>query len=92
MNPVARILAGLLAAVALIGAFFFGLFVLAVAIGLAVLAWLIITLRMWWLQRGWSRQAARGERGGASQTRTSDDSERTVIEADYEVISRREEE
>jgi hypothetical protein len=92
MNPVARVLAGLLAVLALIGAFFFGLFVLAVAIGLAVLAWLIITLRMWWLQRSWSRQAPRGETGGPGGARKSDNDEGAVIEADYEVISRREDE
>ena len=37
MNPLARILAGVLAIVALVGAFFFGLVILALAIGLGVI-------------------------------------------------------
>ena len=50
-NPLARILVGLLGLVALAGAFFFGLVVLAVAIGLGALAWLFVSLRLWWLGR-----------------------------------------
>ncbi|MGK2924028.1 MAG: hypothetical protein ACSLE2_00250 [Lysobacterales bacterium] len=71
MNPLSRILASLLAVLAVVGAFFFGLVVLALAVGLGLLAWLGLVLRMWWLRR---------RLGG-----TKDD----VIEADYEVVSRR---
>jgi predicted lipid-binding transport protein (Tim44 family) len=83
LNPVSRVLGGLLGLLVLVGAFFFGLIVLAVAVGLGLLAWLVLTLRMWWLRRHW--QSRNGPGGpGASGRREND-----VIEADYEVVSRR---
>ena len=90
MNPLSRILAGLFAVLALVGALFFGVFILVLAVGLGVLAWLVLTLRMWWLRRGRHGQAAgRGQdhvvREGGVENHGDD-----VIEADYEVISRRE--
>jgi hypothetical protein len=83
-NPLARILAGLLALLALAAAFFFGLVVLALAVGLGVLAWLALILRVWWLRRQGRDQA----RGGAGRAGT-DVRQGEVIEADYEVVSRR---
>jgi len=90
MNPVTRIVAGLLGALALVGAFFFGLVVLAVAIGLGVLAWLFVTLRMWWLRRRWQSQVEAGAATGPARPGPSGHRESEVIEADYEVVSRRE--
>jgi hypothetical protein len=91
MNPVSRILAGILAVVVLVAAFFFGFIVLVLAAGLGVLAWLLLSLRMWWLRRQW----ARGGSGGHMQDDGWSESDRThegeVIDADYEVISRRDE-
>jgi hypothetical protein len=69
-----------LALLALAGAFFFGLVVLALAVGLGALAWLVLTLRVRWLRR-------QGRVGGSSvgaEVRRGE-----VIEADYEVVSRR---
>lgn len=91
MNPLARLLAGVLAVLALAGAFFFGLVVLGLAVGLGLLAWLALTLRLWWLRRRMQRAGNRGRsaetpgggQGGADQGR--------VIDADYEVVSRRRE-
>lgn len=73
MNPLSRVLAGLLGVLALVGAFFFGLVVVALAVGLGLLAWLTLALRLWWLRR--QQPGARGDE---------------VLDADYEVISRRE--
>ncbi len=81
MNPLARLLAGILAVLALVGAFFFGLFVLIAAVGVGLLAWLSLWLRMWWLRR--KRPA---DRPGTGE-RTGD-----VIDAEYTVVSRRDEE
>ncbi len=88
MNPMTRIVAGLLGLLALVGAFFFGLVVLAVAIGLGVLAWLFLTLRMWWLRRRWQSQVEPGTATGSARPGTVNRGESDVIEADYEVVSR----
>ncbi len=82
-NPLARILAGLLALLALAGAFFFGLVVLALAVGLGVLAWWVLRLRVWWLGRQ-VRTGAGGVSSAGAEVRRGE-----VIEADYEVVSRR---
>ncbi len=78
VNPLSRLLAGLLAVAALVGALFFGLVVLALAAGLGLLAWLALTLRLWWLRRHIAR--AQGDRDTAESG--------NVIDADYEVVSR----
>jgi hypothetical protein len=93
MNPVSRILAGLLGLLAVVGAFFFGLIVLAFALGLGILAWLLVTLRMWWLRRRWQSEGGSVGPAGAARPDRPDRPDRRhdeVIEADYEVISRRE--
>lgn len=88
-DPLSRIVAGIVAVLALIGAFFFGMFVLALAVGLGVLAWLGLTLRMWWLHRRWAREAASRGRNGAGRPAAPDARGGDVIDADYEVIARR---
>ena len=84
LNPLARVLAGLLAALALAGVFFFGLVVLALAAGLGLSAWLALTLRVWWLRRQGRDKAGGGSRPGADARKAE------VIEADYTVVSRHE--
>ena len=86
MNPVSRILATLGALVLLVGAVFFGLVVLALAIGLGLLAWLALNLRLWWLRRQVKDADVAGDRNGSGRPR-----EGQVIDADYEVVSRKEE-
>ena len=89
MNPLSRILASLLAVLAVVGAFFFGLVVLALAVGLGLLAWLGLTLRMWWLRRRLGGRAAEGPAEAGPGTAGPNGREDDVIEADYEVVSRR---
>ena len=91
MNPVSRILAGILAVVALVAAFFFGFFVLILAAGLGVLAWLLLTVRMWWLRRQWARQGPGTRARGAGWPDSDSAREGDVIDADYEVVTRRDE-
>jgi membrane protein implicated in regulation of membrane protease activity len=90
MNPLAAILAGLLTVLALVGAFFFGVFILILAVGLAMLAWLILTLRLWWLRRRWNGRAAGRDPDHVVREGRVENAEGQVIDADYEVISRRE--
>ncbi len=86
-NPVARIFAALLAAVCLLGAFFFGLVILAVIAVVIALFSLIFWLRSWWL----------GKRGLAERDPLQPDSIRRgtgprsqdFIEAEYTVVSER---
>jgi hypothetical protein len=74
-----------LALLALAGAFFFGLVVLALAVGLGALAWLVLKLRVRWLRHQGRVGAGGGSSVGAEVRRGE------VIEADYEVVSRRDE-
>jgi hypothetical protein len=89
MNPLSRLLTGLLAVLALVGAFFFGLVVLALALGLGLLAWLALTLRLWWLRRRTSRAeyAASGDPQSTS-ARDPAGGKGQIIDADYEVVAR----
>jgi len=94
MNPLSRLLAGLLGILALVGAFFFGIFVLAFAVAAGLVAWLVIWIRMRWIRRKLLRDgyrpdtAQRGQPGGDARPpgRKGD-----VIDAEYEVVSRSEE-
>lgn len=87
-NPFSRLLAGLVGVLALVGAVFFGLFMFALAIGLGLVAWAALWLRMWWLRRRMPSTAGRsGEGPGPSSQRAGED-EGKVIDADYEVVSR----
>jgi predicted lipid-binding transport protein (Tim44 family) len=90
MNPLSRLLAGVVALLAVVGAFFFGFFVLILALGLGALAWLILFVRMWWLRR---QMAARSPGGGPQASAgpgNAGNRRGDVIDADYEVLSRRE--
>jgi hypothetical protein len=77
MNPLSRLLAGILAVLALAGAFFFGVFVLVFAIGLGLVAWLFFWIRMWWMRRTGIRPV---------------DQKGEIIDAEYTVISKQDEE
>jgi len=83
LNPLTRLLAGILAVLALLGAFVFGLFVIALIVGLGILAWLAFWLRMAWLRR---KLAKSGSGPGQEPGRDGG----TVIDAEYTVVSRKE--
>jgi hypothetical protein len=81
MNPLARLLAGVLAVLTLVGAFFFGIFILVFAVGMGLVAWLFLSVRMWWLRKKQPGTAPRppGHSGD-------------VIDAEYTVVDRKDEE
>ena len=80
MNPLSRALANVGAVLALAAALFFGLIVLALAVGIGLLFWLSIRLRLWWMRRHISpldiAPASKRQKG-------------EVIDAEYTVVSRR---
>ena len=80
MNPFSRALAVVTAVLALAAVVFFGMLVLALAIGFGLLFWLGFRMRMWWVWRHTPSKEARPE------TRQN---QGEVIEAEYTVISRR---
>jgi fatty acid desaturase len=91
MNPITRLLAGLLAAMALVAAFFFGLVVLAVVVAVGLVGWLVFYLRLRWIARqleksGFSPDAAFRERQDPRRDAPSRGGK--VIDAEYEVVVR----
>jgi hypothetical protein len=68
-----------MAILALVAAFFFGLIVLALAVGIGLLFWLGIRLRLWWMRRHIPPS-------DAAPAGTPQNGE--VIDAEYTVVSR----
>ncbi len=82
----ARVLATLVAALVLAGAFMLGLVVFAVAIGLGLLLWLGVWLRLAWMRRTLDPSTI-GKTAPGHEAHT----EQQVINAEYTVVSRRRE-
>ena len=80
MNPLSRVLAGVMAVLALVAAFFFGLIVLALAVGAGLLFWLGIRLRIWLMRR----HIPPIDTAPAGTSKKGE-----VIDAEYTVITRR---
>ena len=92
MNPLSRLLAGIVAVLALAGAFFFGVFIMVFAMGLGLVAWVALRLRMWWIRRKLGVTGS-GFPGGQDYpgTTPSGDKKGDVIDAEYTVVSRQDE-
>jgi hypothetical protein len=82
-NPLTRIVAALLAVVALAGAVFFGLIILVVVAGAGLLLWLGLWVRLSWLRR------KQGSSGPQESHQPTGDRQGDTIEAEYTVITRR---
>jgi len=80
-NPIAQALSLLVFAVLLVGAVFMGAIVLATLVGLAVIAYLALRVRAWWLGR---KPRGRGPNGGGGPGPAKGI---RYIEGEYEVIS-----
>ena len=80
MNPMARVFAALIGVLALAGAFFFGLIILAVVVGLGLLAWFVIRLRIWWIMRQMTAE---------EPTAPPSSSQGEAIDAEYTVVSKK---
>ena len=88
LNPVTRLLAGVAAAIALVGAFFFGFIILAVAVVAGLVLWLVIWIRLWWFRRKLAAQAGGSHAETERKPFTPEQEKRDAIDAEYEVISR----
>lgn len=89
MNPLSRLLAAILAVLAMVGAFFFGVFVLAFAAGIGLIAWLAFSIRLWWLRKSGVIQAGRGP--GSNQGQGPGETGRDLTDVEYTVVTRRDE-
>lgn len=78
-NWLARLVGAVVGVIVLVGLFFIGLTVFAVAAGLAFVVFAIAAVRLWWMRRQWRANARR-----TSQGRRSTDSRGVVIEGEYE--------
>ena len=77
-NPLVQIAAVIVAAFIVIGAVFLGAIVLSFFVGFAILAWVILTIRVSWLRRS----VRQGDSG-----RGPDRGE--IVEAEYTVVKER---
>lgn len=82
VNPLMRVFAAAVAAIALAVAVFFGAVVFVVMTGLLLVLGAAVWMRCWWL----GRQLRSGHKPSATSGRPGD----SVIEAEYRVVSRRE--
>ena len=80
MNPLSRALAAVTAVLALVAAFFFGLIVLALAVGIGMAFWLGVRLRLWWMRR---------HLPPVDPAPSSTPKKGEVIDGEYTVVSRR---
>ena len=88
MNPLSRLLAAIVAVLALVGAFFFGVFVLAFAAVLGLLAWAYLSIRMWWMRKKGGLNA--GQQGPVSENLNVRGED--IIDAEYTVVKKQDEE
>lgn len=90
-SPLARIIAGIIGLFALVGAFMIGMAALLVVVGLGLIAAVAIWLRLAWIKRRLRKSGIDlGVKTNASNTDSAKVSGQ-VIEAEYTVISKREE-
>ena len=72
----------IVAALFAIGAIFLGAVVIFFLVGFALLAWLIFSVRVWWMRR---QMRGRGTRPGARTEREGGD----IVEVEYRVVEER---
>ncbi len=80
-NPLVQVAAIVVAALVTVAAVLLGAVVLAFFVGLAILAWLVLSIRLWWLRR-------RMRPGGTGPAAQRGD----IVEVEYTVVEERSEE
>ncbi|MDH3418103.1 MAG: hypothetical protein OEQ25_10545 [Gammaproteobacteria bacterium] len=77
-NPLLQFVALVVAAVVVVGAVFLGAILLSLFLGLALIAGLILYVRLWWLRRSLSKRA------GGQPMRSGE-----IVEVEYTVVGER---
>jgi len=90
-NPLSAILAAVVGAVAVAGAFFLGFVTLVIVLGLGLLIWIAVLVRVKWLQHK-MRKSGHDPFAEAQARARGAGSRSEYIEAEYTVVSEREEE
>ena len=85
MNPLSRLIAGVLAVLALAAAFFFGFIVLMVVVGAGLIGWLALWIRARWLGHGSAGAGHSGRPMGGADDRAGRQGD--VIEGEYTIVS-----
>ncbi len=86
-NPLTRIVAAIIAAVCLMGAFFFGLVILAVIAVVIAAFSLVFWVRIWWSRKKDPVHMAQPSRNASSHQNGQKRQE--IIEGEYTVLSER---
>lgn len=76
-NPLVQLLAVVVAAIVSVGAILLGAVILSLFLGLAVIAGLVLYIRLWWLRRKIQRRGSGGRRPGE------------FVEVEYTVVRER---
>ena len=90
-GPLARIIAGIIAVLMLIGGFMIGMVALLIIAGVGLVAGLAIWARVTWIKRQFRKNGVDLNAGFNPSTVAPKEESGQVIEAEYTVISEREE-
>jgi len=78
-NPVVQVVAVMVAVVVAIGAVFVGAVVLSFLVGFALIGWVILMVRLWWLRRQTSSRSGTRRESGPSE----------IVGVEYTVLKER---
>lgn len=86
-NPFVRFIAGIIAVLAIAGAFMIGMVALLVVVGIGLLAGIAIWLRVAWIKRKLRKSGFNTSAVHEDETVQSQSSKGHVIDAEYTVVS-----
>lgn len=90
-NPIARFIAGIVAVLAIAGAFMIGMVAFLVVAGLGLLAGIVVWLRVAWIKRKLRKGGFKPDATETDNGRESQGHQGQVIDAEYTVVSKEKE-